>query len=79
MIKRIITHIKRWNKWRKRCVNGWLYKFLVLFGMYSPTFNITLTDEELEELEQAFIKAMKDTPVQILKDDYYESDKGASG
>lgn len=79
MIKRLITHIKRWNKWRKHCANGWLYKISVLFGGNSPTFRLTLTDEELAELEQALIKAMKDTPVQILKDDYYESDKGASG
>lgn len=69
MIKRLIRHIKRWNKWRKHCANGWLHKISVLFGGHSPTFQLTLTDEELEEMEQALIKAMGDTPVQILRDE----------
>ena len=75
MFKRLINHIKRWNKWRKHCGNGWFHKISVLFGGHSPTFNFTLTDEELEEMEQALIKAMKDTPAQILKNDYYESEE----
>ena len=29
----------------------------------------------IAELEQALIKAMKDTHVQILKNDYYESEE----
>lgn len=68
MIKRLITHIKRWNKWRKRCVNGWLYKFLVLFGMYSPTFALTFTDEEIAEFEQILTQAFE-TQVQILREE----------
>lgn len=59
MIKRLITHIKRWNKWRKHCGNGWLHKISVLFGGHSPTFMYVFTDEELEEIEQAFIRGMR--------------------
>lgn len=59
MIKRLITHIKRWNKWRKYCRNGWLYKISVLFGNPSPTFMFVFTDEELEEIEQAFIRGLR--------------------
>lgn len=68
MIKRLITHIKRWNKWRKHCVNGWLYKFLVLFGMHSPTFSLTFTDEEIAEFEQILTLAFE-TQVQILREE----------
>ena len=32
-IKRVIEHIKLWNKWRKHCVNGKWHKFLVLIGV----------------------------------------------
>ena len=59
MIKRLITHIKRWNKWRKLCANGWLYKVHVLFGGHSPTFQFIFTDEEEAEIEQAFMRAFK--------------------
>ena len=56
MIKRFIRHIKRWNKWRKCCGNGWPHKISVLFGGHSPTFNFVLIDEELEEIAQAFMR-----------------------
>ena len=52
MIKRFIRHIKRWNKWRKHCGNGRLYKISVLFGNPSPTFGLVLTDEEEEEMRK---------------------------
>ena len=52
MIKRLINHVKRWNKWRKYCGNGWLHKISVLFGGHSPTFMLTLTDEEEEEMRK---------------------------
>ena len=43
----LIQHIKRWNKWRKHNCNGRFHKLLVLLGMRkSPTFILTLTDEE---------------------------------
>lgn len=59
MLKRLIRHIKRWNKWRKHCGNGWLHKISVLFGGHSPTFMFVLTDEEEEEIAQAFMRGMR--------------------
>lgn len=67
MIKRFINHIKRWNKWRKHCGNGWVHKISVLFGGHSPTFQFTLTDEEIAELEQILTRSFE-TQVQILRD-----------
>ena len=67
MFKRLINHIKRWNKWRKHCVNGWVHKISVLFGGHSPTFVFTLTDEELAELEQILTREME-TTVHILRE-----------
>lgn len=58
----MIRHFKRWNKWRKRCANGWTYKFAVLIGfVHSPTFALVLTDED----EQAYWKMMR----KALRDD----------
>lgn len=59
MIKRLITHVKRWNNWRKHCRNGWLHKISVLFGGHSPTFTFVLTDEEEEEIHRAVIRAIE--------------------
>lgn len=67
MFKRLINHIKRWNKWRKHCGNGRLYKISVLFGRHSPTFALTFTDEEIAEFEQILTQAFE-TQVQILRD-----------
>lgn len=37
-MKRIIHHIKVWNRWRKRSLNSKMHKFLVLIGLAnSPT------------------------------------------
>lgn len=60
MWKRFIRHIKRWNKWRKRNLNGRLHKFMtLLFGSkYSPTFAATLTDEDENELHDSMQKAI---------------------
>lgn len=68
MLKRLINHIKRWNKWRKHCGNGWLHKISVLFGGHSPTFQFTLTDEEIAELEQILTREME-TTVHILREE----------
>lgn len=47
--KQTIKHFKKWNQWRKHCLNGVLYKFLVLLGITkSPTFALFLTDDECE-------------------------------
>ena len=38
-MKKLILHIRLWNSWRKRSLNGKFYKLLVLFGLAnSPTF-----------------------------------------
>lgn len=44
----MIRRFKTWNRWRKRCLNGPLHKFLVLIGLvHSPTFHVfQLTDFE---------------------------------
>lgn len=55
IMKKLVAHIKRWNKWRKINSNGHLYHILVLFGIVkSPTFYFTLTDEEEEEIINSF-------------------------
>lgn len=60
MLKRLIRHIKRWNKWRKYCGNGWLHKISVLFSGCSPTFPLVLTDEEEEEIHKAVMRAIEE-------------------
>ena len=52
MIKSFINHIRRWNVWRKRNLNGRFYKFLVLVGVTkSPTMLLTCLPEEREPLD----------------------------
>lgn len=60
MLKRLIRHIKRWNKWRKHCGNGWLHKISVLFSGCSPTFPLVLTDEEEEEIHRDVMRAIEE-------------------
>lgn len=44
---KIIKHIKKWNKWRKHCLNSPFHKFLVLIGMiHSPSMLFTVLPEE---------------------------------
>lgn len=58
-IKRIKTHIKRWNSWRKRSMMSPWFKLLVLIGVrYSPTFAIHLTLEESRELHKDMERAI---------------------
>lgn len=48
-MKKILTHVKRWNRWRKHCLNGNLHKALVLLGVIkSPTMPFILLPEEIE-------------------------------
>ena len=57
-MKKIITYFQRWNKWRKRNLNGKLHHILVLIGLAnSPTFDMTLTDAEEAALQEAYRKA----------------------
>lgn len=57
MVK-LIKHFKRWNKWRKNCLNSRAHKFLVLIGIVkSPTFYTVWTDEEEELYYKAVMEA----------------------
>lgn len=68
-MKKIFTHIARWNEWRKRHDSSWLYKFQVLIGYASPppTFRMTLTRAEKRRIKKSLdslageIKALGDT------------------
>ena len=56
-MSRVITHIKRWNKWRKNNMNGKLHKSLVLIGIRkSITLQYILLDEEVDEIKSDFEK-----------------------
>ena len=56
---KLITHVKRWNKWRKSNLNHPLYKFLVLIGWFkSPTLPLVLLDGEIDALGEAFRKGL---------------------
>lgn len=53
----MLKHIRRWNIWQKRCLNGPIYKILVLFGVIkSPTMASVWLPEEEEEMAKAFVK-----------------------
>ena len=50
-MKKLINHIRRWNIWRKHCLNSNFHKILVLFGVIkSPTMNTMLLPEEIPNL-----------------------------
>lgn len=54
-IRRAVLHIRRWTVWRKMCINGPFYKFLVLIGLVkSPSFVLALLPEEQKTIEEAF-------------------------
>lgn len=58
-----LDHIRRWNIWRKRCLNGPIHKILVLFGVIeSPTMVYILLPEEEEKLRKDLIKAFGSDP-----------------
>ena len=56
----MLNHIRRWNIWRKSCLNGPIYKILVLFGaIKSPTMvYIRLPEEEknAKNVTKAFVE-----------------------
>ena len=52
MLNKIRNHIERWNIWRKHNLNSPVHKILVLFGLYSPTFQMTWTAKEQKEYEE---------------------------
>ena len=60
-MKKLITYFQRWNKWRKYNLNSPLHHILVLLGLAdSPTFDMTRTDAEEDELYYAYMKAMNE-------------------
>ena len=60
-MKKIKDHVNRWNKWRKCNANSWVHKIMVLLGLRkSPTFMFVLTDEEEQEIHNAFLKAIEE-------------------
>lgn len=67
-----VDHCKRWNKWRKKCTNGWFHKFLVLIGWrFSPTFILTLTDEEIYDIAKGLDEintAAYDSAINLVKE-----------
>lgn len=53
----MLSYLRRWNYWRKRCRNGFIHKLLVLFKIKeSPTFNMTIDPKEWEEFINSFQK-----------------------
>lgn len=53
----MLNHIRRWNIWRKSCLNGPIYKILVLFGVIkSPTMPFVMLPEEEKEIAKAFVE-----------------------
>lgn len=56
----MLDHIRRWNIWRKGCLNGPIHKILVLFGVIkSPTIEFVLLPEEKQEIMNAFERSLK--------------------
>lgn len=56
----MFDHIRRWNIWRKYCLNGPIHKILVLFGVIkSPTMVFVLLPEEEQEMMDAFQRSLK--------------------
>lgn len=53
-MRRLFEHVERWKNWKENNANGQIHKFLVLLGIvHSPTFNLTLTNYELNALWKA--------------------------
>lgn len=56
---KLINHIRMWNNWRKRSLNGPVYKVLVLFGLvHSPTFELERLFKDREEDYETMVKAL---------------------
>ena len=56
----MFDHIRRWNIWRKRCLNGPIHKILVLFGVIkSPTMILVMLPKEKQEMMDAFHRSLK--------------------
>lgn len=56
MIIGIANHIKLWNEWRKRNLNGKFYKFLVLLKLAnSPTFEAYKSGLKLKTFGERYL------------------------
>lgn len=54
-MNKLIKHIRRWNLWRKNCMNSKFHKFLVLFGVTkSPTMATIFLPEEIKDKVNIF-------------------------
>lgn len=50
----MLDHIRRWNIWRKGCLNGPIHKILVLFGVIkSPSMIFVMLSEEWDRIWDA--------------------------
>ena len=65
----MLLRLKVWKHWNKKCVNGKLYKFLVLLGItHSPSFHYNYMtarhkvehNESLSDILQSRIIAVED-------------------
>lgn len=65
----MLLRLKVWKRWNKKCINGKLYKFLVLLGIKrSPSFHCNYMaakykvehNESLSDILQSRIIAVED-------------------
>ena len=50
----MLDHIRRWNIWRKHCLNGPIHKILVLFGVIKfPSMRLAMLPEEWDRIWDA--------------------------
>lgn len=55
----MVKHIRRWNIWRKGCLNSKWHKLLVLLGLrQSPTMVWTLLPEERNTMNDMYRRAL---------------------
>lgn len=67
-MKKVIRHFKRWNEWRKNCLNSPLYKILVLLKIIeSPSFRYFWTKEDGEAFRRGFEEGLNSTTSKTLE------------
>ena len=55
----LIKHIRRWNLWRRYCLNPPTYKLFVLLGLEkSGTLALTLLPEEQDEFAHNILEGL---------------------
>lgn len=60
-MRKFVKHVRRWNIWRKKSLNGRGYKLFVLLGITkSPTFAWTMLPEEMKPFEEGIKAAIED-------------------